>query len=369
MNKDKKKDRLKSWRNRRKCVQAISNLNNDDDDDTSVIPPRDEVVDDEDADMSSDDDEDVNMSSDGSQLIVSDSTSIRTEVDDNEEPLDQPAFLAGVSEQSGGSSSPSLLESSSCSLESDLECLEDGFDSILCERLKQWSLKNHCTRACVNEILGIVGDLGCNVPKDKRTLLKTQRTVTQTAMGLGNYIYIGVENRVTKLLAYDCNMDCITLFVNMDGLPLFKSSTINLWPILVQFHNFKPISVAFFCGKSKPPFNEFMHDFVVEMKNLINNGITFNNLHYPVSLFCITSDAPARSGMKGIIQHTGFFSCERCGIRGVSHKNRIVFDRDQEGADEERTDELFRENVYAIPDEDGKRHQMASLSLPTYQSI
>eukprot|EP00111_Clytia_hemisphaerica_P018966 TCONS_00056088-protein len=165
-------------------------------------------------------------------------------------------------------------------MESDFDCLDDETDGVLCEKLKTWALKNNCTRACVNEMLSIVVDLGYNVPKDRRTLLNTQRTVVQTAMGFGQYIYIGVERRVTKLLSFYDNLDCIALFVNIDGLPLFKSSTINLWPILIQFHNFKPISVAFFCGKSEPPFNEFMHDFIVQMRHLINNGITFNNVHH-----------------------------------------------------------------------------------------
>ncbi|XP_066910130.1 uncharacterized protein [Clytia hemisphaerica] len=262
-----------------------------------------------------------------------------------------------VSEQSSAESSYS---------ESDIDCLddEDQIDNVLCEKLKTWALNNNCTRACVNEVLGIVGDLGCKVPKDKRTLLNTQRTVAQTPMGLGHYIYIGVENRITKLLSYNDRVDSIVLFVNMDGLPLFKSSPINLWPILIQFHIFKPIAVAFYCGKTKPPFTEFMNDFVVEMNHLIQNGFIFQNVHYHVSLFCLTSDSPARSGIKGIIQHTGYFSCERCCIKGDSVKGRIVFDRGQEGANVARTDDAFRMDLYAIPDEDGKRHQ-TNVSLLT----
>lgn len=252
------------------------------------------------------------------------------------------------------------------SSEFDDECLDDRIDNVLCNKLKTWALDNHCTRACVNDILSIVNDLGGKVPKDSRTLLKTQRDVIQTPMGLGNYIYIGVENRISKLLSFHDPLRPIVLFINIDGLPIFKSSNINLWPILIRFNPFKPIAVAFFCGKSKPPFNEFVRDFVIEMNHLINNGIVYNNVHRPVSLFCFTCDAPARSGLKATIQHTGYYACERCDVKGVSVRNRIVYDRwdpESNPPTEARTNDVFRRDGYSVPDEDGKRHQLGVSEL------
>ena len=42
---------------------------------------------------------------------------------------------------------------------------------------------------------------------------------------------------------------------------------------------------------------------------------------------------------QGIVQHTGYHSCERCLVRGVSIHNRIVFDK--EGPSVKREDETF----------------------------
>ena len=55
------------------------------------------------------------------------------------------------------------------------------------------------------------------------------------------------ERLKTWALNNNCTRDCI------DDLPIFKSSSINPWSILIRFHPFKPISVAFYCGKSQSP--------------------------------------------------------------------------------------------------------------------
>jgi len=114
------------------------------------------------------------------------------------------------------------------------------------------------------------------------------------------------------LLDYPNELTSIDLMINIDGLPLFKSSSLSLWPILIQFGPFQPIAVAFYCGRTKPPFRTFLKNFVQEMVLLIENGI--GNIRYPVKIICFTCDTPARAGLKGIIQHTGYYACERCTV-------------------------------------------------------
>ena len=46
----------------------------------------------------------------------------------------------------------------------------DYVDDTLAPRLANWSVKNSCTRACVNELLKILRDIGLDLPKDSRTL-------------------------------------------------------------------------------------------------------------------------------------------------------------------------------------------------------
>jgi len=118
---------------------------------------------------------------------------------------------------------------------------EHHIDHALNEQLKNWALKNKCTRQCVNEILEIFRQLDFDVPKDCRTLLSTKRDVNQVSIGLGHYVYLGVEKSINKLLDYPNDLDSIDLMINIDGLPLFKSSSLSLWPILIQFGPFQPM--------------------------------------------------------------------------------------------------------------------------------
>ena len=257
---------------------------------------------------------------------------------------------------------PSSHSSSMASL------LSDDTNILLSEKLKDWALNHRCSRQCVNDVLGIFIDLGYSVPKDSRTLLNKQRDVNVVSLGEGSYIYIGVEKSIRKQLDFsDSFTGNIDLKVNIDGLPLFKSSSLQLLPILIQFGPFQPIGVAFYCGRKKPPVREFLKDFVDEMDSLTINGILVDGTKMNVKIFCFTCDAPARSLLKGIVQHTGYHSCERCIVRGVSIRNRIVFDK--EGSSVKRDDETFRQNGYSMKDEFSKCHQLNESVLSSLKSV
>lgn len=68
----------------------------------------------------------------------------------------------------------------------------------------------------------------------------------------------------------------VHLSVNVDGIPLFKSSGVQFWPILVKCGHFDPFIAAMFGGQSKPsPLEEYLKDFVTEYKHLKDSGIVF----------------------------------------------------------------------------------------------
>ena len=67
-----------------------------------------------------------------------------------------------------------------------------------------------------------------------------------------------------------------------------------------------------------------MKDFVDEVIILRNTGILYNDTCIGFSLKSIVCDAPAISFLKCIIGHTGYYSCERCIVKG-SWNNRVVF--------------------------------------------
>jgi len=69
----------------------------------------------------------------------------------------------------------------------------------------------------------------------------------------------------------------LSLQVNVDGLPVFKSSGYQLWPILVivkESRSKDPIIVGLYGGNKKPTcLSEYLKEFVTEMCHLQTNGI------------------------------------------------------------------------------------------------
>ncbi|ODM93427.1 hypothetical protein Ocin01_13254, partial [Orchesella cincta] len=108
----------------------------------------------------------------------------------------------------------------------------------------------------------------------------------------------------------------ISITVSTDGVPLSKSSAVNLWPILVkvdQCIRVVPILVAVYSGETKPEtITEFLTDFVNEMRFLEQDGVIVNGTLYFVNVSCVVADAPARAFVIGVKPHTAYHACERC---------------------------------------------------------
>ena len=105
--------------------------------------------------------------------------------------------------------------------------------------------------------------------------------------------------------------DKITLTFNIDGIPLFKSSATNLWPILCYLIKDCVFPIALFVGKIKPdPLPDFLSKFCVELTLLLENGIIIGGKVHPVSCRAFLCDAPARAHIKNTQNHTGYFACE-----------------------------------------------------------
>jgi len=118
-----------------------------------------------------------------------------------------------------------------------------------------------------------------NFPKDARTLLQTPRqTEVQTLCG-GEYFYLGLHNIIKKMLSISNNIsyEYINLFINIDGLPLAKSSHASLWPILCSntINNAVYLVGAYFGHKEPDDSNIFLQPLVNDLTNLINEGYCY----------------------------------------------------------------------------------------------
>ena len=144
------------------------------------------------------------------------------------------------------------------------------------EEIAEWAARNSCKRSAVNEILHILRCQGHRLPKDARTLLQTPQRVESVDKCGGQYAYFGIATGVLKILAQnpDFQENSIDICINIDGVPLFKSSPTQLWPILCTFHGCQPFIVAIYCGSTKPnSADEYLLDFIQELQQLEQDGI------------------------------------------------------------------------------------------------
>ncbi|KAJ8671928.1 hypothetical protein QAD02_003187 [Eretmocerus hayati] len=118
-----------------------------------------------------------------------------------------------------------------------------------------------------------------------------------------------------------------TCIFNTDGVPVFKSSNISIWPIQLVINELpydvrtaNPVTCAIWFGKSKPDMDIYLDIFVREMTELENNGLTFTIGEdiSNIKLFAICScvDSMAQAPMQGLQQCGGYYSCNWCYIRG-----------------------------------------------------
>ncbi|KAL7382570.1 hypothetical protein ABVT39_024430 [Epinephelus coioides] len=231
------------------------------------------------------------------------------------------------------------------STDSDTEQHDEGHGGVSFEEdLRQWAVHNKTTHRSLNELLLILRKQGHLLPLDARTLLATpQRNTTEDKCG-GQYAYYGLEKGICRFLGQAEAKD-VNLIVNIDGIPFFKSSGVQFWPILAKLEHSDPFIVAIFCGQSKPsPLQDYLKDFLTEYKHLQNNGLIYKGQTYNVHVKALVCDAPARAYLKCIKGHNSYEGCERCTVRGAQVERRMVFN-DLESTP--RTDEAFSRMEYA----------------------
>lgn len=191
------------------------------------------------------------------------------------------------------------------------------------------------------------------LPLTYRTLMNTNKNVPTVQFNDETeiYYYDVKEAIVTHLLKFPpqevLSLGEIRMQLHYDGLPLYKSSSKTLWPLLTSFCDLSP-KVIFplnltVCG-SKPKDISYLSATIDELAQVIQDGITVHGVNIPLNIVMIVADAPARSLAKLIKGHTGYFSCGRCKERGTWVNNRMVFLKYEDL--EERTDVEFRNRTH-----------------------
>ena len=139
---------------------------------------------------------------------------------------------------------------------------------------------------------------------------------------------------------HNSTSNVLSLSINIDGIPLFRSSSRHLWPILASFENSDIFIIAIYCGDHKPNcVHEYLSDFIADWKEMKQTGFVYNEKQFDLETKCFSCDAPARPFLKNVINHT----CERCCIHGT-YEGRVVFNEDTEFP--ARQDDIFRQCGY-----------------------
>lgn len=319
---------LKRWRKCKAEVEALARPGSSEDD----IPQ-------DASDVSPDEAERLDAPDEAERLDAPDISPDEANVPDS-----SPGEAYAVDDEPDFSSDPS---NESLTSESEVEGnLELG------EEISMWATKNKCSRSSVNEILDLLRRHGHRLPKDARTLLKTPRIIHTINKCGGEFIYLGIESGLLKVIAQHpkCFRDNVAdLNFNIDGVPLFKSSNSQLWPILCSVKNFEPFIVALYYGNSKPnSVEDYLSEFLTELTGLKETGVTLNDKVVQVSVNAFVCDAPARAFLKCTKAHNAYYSCERCIIKG-EWNGRVVFDIfDDEDMPSLRTEESFNDFQYQL---------------------
>jgi hypothetical protein len=252
---------------------------------------------------------------------------------------------------------------------SDFEVEPDLFNNYI-KNLTEWALNFGISHTALKSLLEIQRPFFPNLPKDPRTLLRTPSETPVKNLDNGLYHHFGVEKGIVSkvaccgLVKYSNKMIeqinisktefFLTLSLHFDGIPIFKSSNKQFWPILGkvdQAVDQKPFVIGLYYGTSKPnSANVYLDALIEELCQLEKHGIIIDGKQFCVRVSCIIADAPARSFIKCVKSHNSYYSCEKCTQTCEFISNRMVFKNDPHC--KLRDDSSFRLH----PD---KHHQLA----------
>ncbi|KYN00591.1 hypothetical protein ALC62_08633 [Cyphomyrmex costatus] len=192
--------------------------------------------------------------------------------------------------------------------------------------LQNWAIKNDISHVALTELMTHIKPKYAELPTDARSLLRTPRKINVQSIPPGYYYHFGLRNCIEKLVSRcSKNLQSIRVNINVDGLPLFKSSSSQVYPILCNLmENYSEVNVVgIYYGNRKPEdANLFLQAFTEEAINFTLNGIKINgspNLHfyqinghnYAFKINAFICDVLAKAFIKYTKGHSGYYSCNK----------------------------------------------------------
>lgn len=202
--------------------------------------------------------------------------------------------------------------------------------------LTSWAIKTCLSHNAFNDLLNVLRtylDFE-GIPKDCRTLLKFDKSLKKNIEIIppGQYYHFGLKQGIIETLKrekYTVEDNILKVSVNIDGLPLTKSSSSQFWPILAFIENFRlsdPFPIGVYHGSAKPDSaNEFLNALTNEFKELKETGLDIDSSHFTVKISSILCDAPAKAFVLNVKSHNSYSGCTKCNVVGEYTQHRMAY--------------------------------------------
>lgn len=127
-----------------------------------------------------------------------------------------------------------FTQSEDISDEEIFNTIDENATQNLRQKLQDCFAKYSPSVDCCNNLLNILKSKGFNVPTSVGGLMKYKRNSCIRTVSPGEYIHIGLRNQLMKAnnILFQHLDSKIMIDIGIDGLPLYKSSNVGLWPIL-----------------------------------------------------------------------------------------------------------------------------------------
>lgn len=203
----------------------------------------------------------------------------------------------------------------------------------------------HLPDRAIEYMLSVLADENLDIPRTLYLFMKphdhlrSKICVIQSTLSCGGSLaYLSILQNIqyclrSHLISFTKKYVDLSIKINIDGLPLFKSSPVTLWPILFAIDGFsfkRPLPICMYTGVGKPNFVEFIQQLCDELLHF-KEHVPIGEFFVKISQVIFICDAPARSFCQAVKGHSGYNCCPQCRIPGVYHyttdkkRGKVIF--------------------------------------------
>ena len=233
---------------------------------------------------------------------------------------------------------------------SDIEVEQEPPEMSQC--IREWALEEVIPYGKVQSLMDKLraGGFEHDLPKDHRTLLKLHGKINYTTSGNYHFYSFNVADQIRFTLEHAESEipNTLHLHLNVDGVPLFKSSNSSAWPLLCSVENVKsiysifPLNVCVTKSGGKPDNALAYVNVITQLNHLIENGLEFQANTFTIKVPAIICDSPARAFCKCTINHNGKCGCDQCMFEAGKYERTMTYPNFVVPDDMLRTNENFR---------------------------